>query len=172
MAKKIVESSITLIRGVNRPNNVTPYAIGDVIDDIGSGGIQTIFPAARGAGGSGRITDGIMISFANQATTPQINLWLFDTAVASHEADNVAFTPTDDDLRNLVGVVQFVTAIVGDAGSGADGNLVAPAARTFLPVGFQCIAGSKNLHATFVLANAYTPVALEKFFIRLSIEQD
>ena len=67
-------------------------------------------------------------------------------------------------------VVDFTTAFEGTAGAG--GNVAYMAERTFLPIGFQCVALSKDLYGTLVVRNAYTPIANEIFTIRLNIEQD
>ena len=176
MAKETVGPRINIFKALLRPNNTTQYTAGDVIDDV-TLPAQVVFDnAARFAGGTGRITDALFTSSANGTgvLAGDFEFWLFDTVVAAHEVDNVAFTPTDADLLNLVGIVQFTTGTVfeGTLTAGAGGNVAYMAARTFLPIGFKCVALSKDLYGTLVVRNAYTPVANEIFTIRLNVEQD
>ena len=117
------------------PNNTTTYAAGDVVDDLSSSAQLVFANVARVEGGSGRITDALFTDASNQALLGQFELWLFDTAVVAHEEDNVAFTPGDADLANLVGVLEFNTSFIANATVGATGNVVFPAERTFLPIG-------------------------------------
>ena len=116
MSLKTVGPNINIFKSSLRPNNVTQYTAGDVIDDT-TITTQTVFNnAARFNGGSGNITDAVLTSSANGTGVLALSaeLWLFDTAVAAHEDDNAAFTPADADLLNLVGILQFITAFEGD----------------------------------------------------------
>ncbi len=175
MAKIVVSPSVSVTGALLRPNNATAYSIGDVIANT-TNILQETFAVARVQGGSGKIVSASLAVTANQTsvTTGSFELWLFDTAVAAHELDNIAFTPTDADLIRLVGVLQFLDTDVFEATltAGAGGNVAYMAAQTFLPLGFTCTALSQNLHATLVARNAYTPVALEQFLLRVSVEQD
>lgn len=177
MAKNVVSPGISIFRGLLRPNNATQYIAGDVIEDTTGGGVQAIFVnSARFPGGTGRIVSASLAVTANGTglLAGDFELWLFDQAVASHESDAEPFTPTDADLINLVGVLQFETEAVFEANvtAGATGNVAYMAAMTFLPLGFACIATSRDLHATLVVRNGYTPTAFEQFLIRINIEQD
>ena len=174
MAKETVGPRINIFKALLRPNNVTQYTAGDVIDDVTLPAQVVLDNAARFAGGTGRITDALFTTSANKTAVlaGQFEFWLFDTAVAAHEVDNVAFTPTDADMLNLVGVVQFTTVFEATLTADAAGNVAYMAARTFLPIGFQCVALSRDLYGTLVVRNAYTPVANEIFTIRLNVEQD
>ncbi len=177
MSIKTVGHSVSLTGALIRTNDATQYTAGDVIGNI-TNALQETFAVARVEGGSGKIVSASLAVSANQTSVLEgiFELWLFDTAVASHEADNAAFTPTDDDIINLVGVLQFGVsagdAFEADLTAGAVGNVLYMAAQTFLPLGFTCTALSKDLHATLVSRNGYTPVALEQFYLRLSVEQD
>ena len=167
---KTVGSSTNIDVALLRPNNTTQYAAGDVIEATGAA--QFVFPVARVEGGSGVIVDALLTDSANQALKGQFELWLFDTVVAAHEADNAAFTPTDADLLTLVGVLEFLIPFEGDATVGAGGNVAFPTTRTFLPLAFKCVALSINLHGTLVVRNAYTPTAFEVFQVRMNVLQD
>ena len=174
MSLKTVGPKVNIFKSLLRPNDATQYALGDVLDDT-TIPAQTVFnDIVRFPGGTGTITDGVLTSSANGVgvLAGQFNLWLFDTAVAAHEADNVAFTPTDNDLVNLIGIVRFNTAFEADRTAGADGNVAYMSVRTFLPIGFKCVAASRDLFGTLVVANAYTPIAFEVITIRLNVEQD
>ncbi len=176
MGIRRVTPSKGMQRNLLRPNNATQYTAGDVIEDTAGGGVQTIFDAGRVAGGSGRIISCALAITANGVAVlaGDFELWLFDTAVEAHESDADTFTPTEDDMINIVGVLQFNTADVfeADLTAGAGGIVTYMAAQTFLPLGFQCTAASVNLHATLVVRNAYTPSAFEQYYLRMYVEQD
>ena len=170
MAKKTVGPGLNIATSLLRQNNATQYTAGDVIDDDLTN-VQIVFEnMARYPGGSGTITDALMTSSANGATKGEFELWLFDTINTAHEADNAAFTPTDNDMVRLAAILDFTTAFEATAGAG--GNVAYMAERTFLPISFKCVAASRNLFATLVVRNAYTPIAFEVFTFRLNVEQD
>jgi hypothetical protein len=170
MSVKTVGPSLNIAESLLRPNNTTQYTAGDVIADTVTG-VQVVFAnMARYPGGSGTITDAILTSSANETTKGEFELWLFDTINTAHEADNAAFSPTDNDMVRLAAILDFTT--VFEATAGAGGNVAYMAERTFLPISFKCVAASRNLFATLVVRNAYTPIAFEVFTFRLNVEQD
>ena len=173
MSIKTAGPSVIIDEQLLRPNDTTQYAAGDVVDNVTSG-VQGIYEVARVNGGSGQIVSASLAVTANQTSvlTGSFELWLFDTAVASHESDADTFTPTDADLLNLVGILQFTTAFEADLTVGAGGIVAYMAAGTFLPLSFTCTALSKDLHGTLVVRNAYTPTAFEQFYLRVGVEQD
>ena len=175
MSIKTVAPATSIRNEWLRPNNATQYAAGDVIGNT-TNVLQETIAVGRGEGGSGRIISCWLAVTGNGVgvLAGDFELWLFDQAVASHEVDADPFTPTDADLLNLVGVLQFKTAdpFEGNVTAGATGNVIYMAAQTFLPLGFQCIALSQNLHATLVVRNTYTPSAFEEYYSKMSVEQD
>lgn len=163
---KIVNGTIT------RPSDTNVYASGDVIcDSTSSPTIITFSSCARSSGGSGIINAVTLIDSANQSTTLDGDLFIFDTTVVM-DNDNAAFTPSDSELATCIGVVSFLGANskAGDATSGAGGNRFYPNALSGT-LDFVTI-GSANLYGIFVARNAYTPVSAEVFTFRLHIMQD
>lgn len=154
-----------------RPNNTTQYAANDAVSDSDSAPSVLEFDVARGDGGSGVILQAICVDSANQATKPDLELWLFDTAPTGKE-DNAAFDPSDAETRNLVAIIPFGNAdfLGGIATSGADGNCVNDVQGLAIP--FNCKGNDKKLYGLVVVRNAYTPVAQEVFKFRLKVAQD
>ena len=175
MAKTSVIPNVSIAASLIRPNDTDVYTAGDVIGNT-TNVLQETFALARVPGGSGRIISASLALTSNgfDVLALSAELWLFDAAVDAHEVDNATFTPTEDDMLKLVGVLQFLAAdaIEGHLTAGAAGTVAYMAAQTFLPLGFTCEALSQNLHGTLVSRNAYTPTALEQFYLRVSAEQD
>lgn len=160
--------SRTIAANFTRPNDTNQYTAGDVLcDSTSAPTIITFARAAREQKGNGIIQSALMVSSANQATKPDLRLWLFDTTITM-DNDNAAFTPTDAELRTLVAVIAFPVGnwIGGDATSGAGGNAVCNPQALWLP--FNCTV-SNDLFGVLEVRNTYTPVAQERFDIRLGI---
>jgi len=148
-----------------RPANATQYAAGDqVADDVPS---VLEFEVARVVGGTGVIIHASCTDSANVAVKPSLRLYLFDTE-PTIVADNVAWTPTDADLINIIGYVEFTAWEVGLATVGAGGNCVSLAPDLQIP--FDCTNGV--IYGLLVVRNAYIPVTGEMFTIKLGVLQD
>lgn len=153
-----------------RPNDTTAYTAGDIINDSTSA--PTVFTfnnCVRFEGGSGIIGRVIIDDSAAQSTKLSAELWLFDTTYTP-DNDNAAITPTDAEMQTVVAVIPISTSYVGDATSGAGGNVLLTSGVVNTP--FKCAEGSKALYGMLVARNAYTPVAQEVFNIRIHIYQD
>ena len=146
MSVKTVGHSVSLEAALIRPNNATQYTAGDVIANT-TNILQETFAAGRVEEGSGKIVSASLALTSNGTGVLALSaeLWLFDAAVDAHELDNITFTPTEDDMLKLVGVIQFATAFEGHLTAGAAGTVVYMAAQTFLPLGFTCVPLSQNL---------------------------
>ena len=165
-----------IAQSITRPANTTAYAAGDAASDT-SGDAHYTFPTpsraqSGGVGvGTACIEEATLLDSANQATLPDLELWLFrvDPAVV---ADNAAIAFTDAELAELVGVIDFPQSLfkVGLATSGAGGNAVCHI--TALGINFIPKAGANNLYGQLVVRNAYTPVSGEVFTVTLKISQD
>lgn len=167
VATAVVEATFT------RPEDVTQYTAGDVVANA-TGTTHAVITFANCAlvkGGSGEIIGACLVSSANQATKPDLELWLFDTAPTAME-DNAAFDPTDAELRDVVGVIPFPVASfkIGTVTVGADGNVRCEGSTGGYP--FVCASGSKDLYGILVERGTYTPVSAERFDLRLMIWQD
>lgn len=168
--ERVTRFTRTVFQEVTRPADTNAYTAGDVISDSTSAPtVITFGNVARESGGNGTIVHAVCVDSANVATKPDLELWLFDTTVTP-DNDNAAFTPTDAELKTLVGVIAFPTASfkAGDATSGAGGNSICEA--TSLNIAFKA-AGATNsaLYGVLVVRNAYVPVSAESFFFRLKI---
>lgn len=159
---RVISASFT------RPNDTTAYASGDVINNSTSAPVVLTFPRATVTQGQNFsiIAQAIMVDSANQTTKLEAELWLFDAAPTA-DNDNAAFTPTDAECANLLGVIPFNTFFVGDATSGAGGNVVYRETNLTIPV--KTVAGDNAIYGVLVARSAYTPVAQESFTIKLGI---
>ena len=162
---------MVITASLTRPNDANAYAAGDVItNSTSSPTVITFSGCARRNGKSGLVIGAQCIDSANQSTKPTLELWLFDTTFTP-DNDNAVFTPTDEELATLVGIIQFNLWFVGDATAGAGGNCASLGALTE-PMAFVTGASSTSLFGILVVRNAYTPVAQEQFTIRLRVLQD
>lgn len=154
-----------------RPADANAYTVGDVIANSTSAPIIATFPlAARLNGYSGTIVAAALIDSANAATKLLADLILFDTIIAI-DNDNAAWTPTNAEMANFVGVVPFLTAAswtagdVGSVGAGSSAYLV-----TGLNIPFQTVTGAA-LFGILIARNAYIPTSGEVLKLRLLIQQ-
>lgn len=159
---RVISASFT------RPNDTTAYASGDVICNSTSAPVVLTFPRATVTQGPkfSIIAQAMLVDSANQATKLDSELWLFDTAPAI-DNDNAAFTPTDAECANLIGIIPFNTFYVGDATAGAGGNVVFREANLTIPV--ETKASDNAIYGVLVARSNYTPVAQESFTIKLGI---
>jgi hypothetical protein len=161
---KVVTAALT------RPDDTTAYTAGDVVQSSTSTHTPITFTdCARHNGGSGVLLDALLLDSACQTTKLDAELYLFDTTVAPAH-DNEAWAPSDAELVTLVAIIDFgASPWVGDPTAGT-GNVAFQVQNN--NAGFVCGAASRNLFGVLVARNAYTPVALEVFTIRLKIVQD
>ena len=162
---------------ITRPSNTTAYAAGDVVSEVTTNDHLTFSLANLTSGfqvvGTGKIESARCMINANQATKPDLELWLFDTDIAE-VADNSAFAPTDTEILTLVGVIDFAVANfkVGLAGSGAAGNIVQQINNLDIPYKTAGDNQNGNLYGQLVVRNAYTPISAELFHVELVVAQD
>jgi hypothetical protein len=114
------------------------------------------------------IMQATMIVEANQATKPDLQLWLFDTAPTPPN-DNAAFAPTAAEIEKLVAIIAFPVGsfVVGNAGAGNAGNVACDAQALFIQV--NTAAADDKLYGILVVRNAYTPTSGEKYVLRLKV---
>lgn len=153
---------------VTRPADTTVYTAGDVIADATSSpSLLTFVGAGRDAGHGGTIISATMIISASTGTAPGVDLFLFSVAPTAME-DNAAFDPTDAEMLNCVGVIQFAASNVIVAL--ASGNSLIPA--NDLTVGFKSASTDKNLYGVPVERSGYTPISAEVFQFTLNCVMD
>lgn len=165
----------TVIASLTRPSDTNVYAAGDAVtDSVTAPTYITFSSVSRIAAGSATIVNAFLIDSANQATKPNLELWLYDTAPTAQN-DNSAFTPSDSELANLIGVIVFdgANAWAGDPTVGAGGNLVTPGTFGGSVNSYSLLIPSGSaIFGLLVARNAYTPVSAEVFKVRLVVNQN
>lgn len=143
----MASKEVTISQTITRPANTTTYTINDALmDTAATAGGDTVTGAASISGGSGRITDAIIVFDEDAATPLQGEIYLFDSAFTTI-TDNAAFAISDADARLLVGVIPFALKDIGNNGFyHAQG----------LSIGFTC-SGSANLRSAIRVLNGYVP---------------
>lgn len=174
MSLRIYPDPLSLLRPVSktvtvtktRPADTTTYAVGDAISESTSAGTVWTFPWARGAGLGAILQDALLIVSTAQTLKLDALLWLFDTAPATTLNDNVAWTPTDAEMKTLLTVIRFpaFAALVGS------GNTVVE--QPALARSLACASGASSLYGVLVAGNAYIPTSAEEITIRLRQIQD
>lgn len=157
---------------LQRPNNTTQYAAGDVVSEVTTNDHFVFADASNQNILTGKILGCKVEINCNAGTKPDLELWLFDTDIAE-VADNSAFAPTDAEILTLVGVIAIPVASfkVGLSGSDAAGNVVQLVSGLIIP--FKNTANSaRTLYGQLVARNTYTPIANEQFSVSLFIERD
>lgn len=154
---------------VTRPADTVVYAAGDAVTDSTTAPTALTFSSiAAQTGGTGLIVKALLVDSANQSTKGVFELWLFKDS-PTPDNDNAPFTPTDTECEGLIGVIDFTTAKVGDATSGAGGNCVYEVQGLNLE---YITDGDANIYGLVVVRNGYTPVSAEKLTFVLSVQQD
>ena len=153
-----------------RPADTTTYAAGDVVSDsTSSPTVITFSDAARISAGNGIVISAVMTSSANETTKPTLELWVFEAEPTAME-DNAAFDPTDAEIRDVIGIVEFSTWHEGLAGAG--GNSFSSGSMKPDNATFKTGASSKDLYGILVVRNAYVPISAERFDFKLGVVQN
>lgn len=172
-SNKIIAGGITKIcrTSFTRQNDVTTYAVGDVIADA-TPTTLTFVRSGEFSAGSGMIQSAALIDSANQALKLDADLFLFDTAPTGYGNDNATFTPSDAHLQTCVGVINFAATAWRDGNLtvGAVGNTVCWVRNLAIP--FKCTLLEASLFGVLVARNAYIPIALSPFYLALGALQD
>lgn len=152
---------VTVSVDVTRPADTTAYAVNDCISNSTS--VPTTFTisnAAKASGGSGLVTDIVMVSDADPVTPLQGEIFIYDSSVTSPN-DNAAYAISDADAKKCVAKVPFALEDIGNNDFfHAQG----------LNIGFTCI-GTADLRFLLRAKNAYTPANGEVFTFRFKIQR-
>lgn len=151
----------TISSSVTRPSDTNAYAANDALSSSTSAptvGGGTLTGMARASGGPGKILDAVFSMSAGSAL--QGELWIFDQAVTAIN-DNAAFSVSDSDILNLVGIIPFncVDTTAANAASYV----------TNIGIGYTCV-GSANLRYLVKVMAAVTPASAEVLSIRLHVD--
>ena len=153
---------------ITRPADSSSYADGDEISNsTSSPTVLELTNCARANGGSGVISQALLIASDCPSAAPTFELWLFDATCAPNN-DNAAFAPSDSVAQTCVGVVSFPNSSKGDSSS--TGNRVFRSDPLAIP--YVCGAGSTSLFARLVIRSAYTPTSGCVYAIRLGLQRD
>lgn len=156
-------AATTVTTTVTRPADTTAYAADDTWANSTSSpttGGFTLTGMAVQSGGSGLLTDVMIVSTNNPSTKLQGEVWIFDTSVTAVN-DNAAFTLSDADAVKAVAIVPFTLNQYGDSGSTGNGF----AHVQGLNIGYTC-SGSADLRFLVKVKNAYTPASGEALTVR------
>lgn len=160
---------VTVASEVTRPNDVTAYAAGDALSDTTGAAHLSFGAATRPEMLSGRIIGARMVVGAVD-TIAAMDVHLFHTDIAT-KADNLAWAPTDTELKTSVGTVSFAAANfkAGDATAGAGGNQIAFLSDLNIPI---ALTSANTLFGQIVVRGAYTPIASTPYQVQLIVECD
>lgn len=148
-----------------RPNDVVAYTAEDVVGPTPAA-VLTFAGAARLVGGSGYIV-GARLMTDQAANTERFRLHLYDTAPAAI-ADNAAFTgPLYADRATYIGYVDFPALTAEGAGATA-----AHGQNSDIRLAFVAPAAATSIFGVLETLTAWTPAALQDFFVELTIEQN
>lgn len=144
---------VSVQTSISRPADTIAYAANDALSDSTSAptsGGFTLSSICRKSGGSVLITDLIVTTDNDPATTLQGEVWIFNQAVTNIN-DNAAFTVTDTEIKTCVAKVPFALEDAGSNGffHAQNLNILATA------------SGSANLRFLIRVKNAYTPASTE-----------
>lgn len=150
----------TISTTITRPTDTNAYTANDAFANSTSAptvGGFTLTGMARESGVTGEIMDAVFSMSAGTAL--QGELWLFDQAVTAIN-DNAAFSVSDSDILNLVGIIPFNCTDTTAANS--------VSYVTGIGIGYTCV-GTANLRCLVKVMNAPTPGNAEVLSIRLKV---
>lgn len=153
-----------------RPNNVTAYAVGDIIYPavpVGTPQVKALrFANALTFNDSGFIAEAQLKVFSSQVTKLNADLHLFTAPLISAPVDNDPFAVGTNvliaDMANHLKTISFPDT-VGEQLGGFTMYEVMPSKIV------SAAAGGTDLYGILVAKNAYVPIANEKFIIQLGI---
>ena len=134
------------------------YAAGDAL-----GGLMTFANAALAAGGSGTITNVVVID-EDQERAP-IDIVFFNQTFGA-TADNSPFDPTDADLANNIG---YVDVAATDYANFVDNSVAAKASGLWMP--FDYVLVGTSLFAQAVVRSAPTYTAVDDITIKITVQR-
>ena len=154
---QVFGASGTATTTVTRPADTTAYTANDAFGD--STGGHTLTSICRTSGGSGVITDFILVYSTTQAVSGEV--WFYDASITETD-DNAAWAVSDTDQLKLVGKVAFAT--VADVANNSVYH------EKGLNMGYTC-SGTANLRYQVKVTTGYTPAASDTLTIRAKYVQ-
>lgn len=154
----------TVTGTITHPGNTTTYTTSPAdayADTTPTAGGFVLTGMGYASGGSGVISDIMVINSSPTALALQGELWIFDTTVTAI-ADNAAWALSDTDSLKQVAIIPFA---LNAYPSNASQHL------TNLGIGYTCV-GSANLYFLVRVTNAYIPVSGETLTVRVKCIQN
>jgi hypothetical protein len=149
-------SIVRLEKEVVRPNDTTPYAVGD---SVGNGAMIELTHADMNAGGSGFIHELTIETNCTAFAGATIRLWLYNAAIASIPADNAAFINAYANTAKRIGV-NYLDVVFDSLLAGSDTVF----GRVQLPTAVRLV--DAKIYALMQTLTAVTPTASCKFNIK------
>jgi hypothetical protein len=151
-----------------RPNDSTPYSANDVVSNSTSATtIQAMADIARVASGTGYIVKA-RLSTDKKSITPRIRVHLFNATGANVAADNAQWIDKYADAAKRLGYFDLPAMTTGADTSNSDMS------RTFdltlrIPV---VAAANRSIYWVLEALDAFTPAALQKFTLELTMDNN
>lgn len=178
---RIVSVTATL----TRPTGGLSYFLGQVVAGNSTPVIGNVltFPVARISGGSGTVTGAVLTTSTNHTLKSKFRLLLFNISPTvgvgnSIIQDGTALSLTDTDNNNCIGVIDFPSSNIFNAGAGANGNLwyrgmfVQDAGYNRQPGIDFITSNSPNLYGVLLVLDNLTALSGETYQIRLDVRQN
>lgn len=151
-----------------RPNDTTAYAANDVVsDNTVTTTVQAMANLARIASGTGYIVKA-RLSTDKKSVTPRIRVHLFSASDPTVSADNAQWQDKYADASKRLGYFDLPAMTTGADTSNSDMS------RTFdLTLRIPAIsAANKSIYWVLETLDAFTPAALEKFTLELTMDNN
>lgn len=157
-----------------RPPDANAYLAGDSVADSTTAPTALAFVLGRFNGGGGVITGASVIDDSNPGTKPKFELWLFNgSAAPTPTNDNAAIAWSDADVRNCIGVIEFLDTEVR-VGSSA-GNTICQGrvgSSHVFELPYRCNAAVSTIWGMLVVRTAYTPANAGKIKVVLNVRRE
>lgn len=149
-----------------RPNDANIYAALDAVSDSTTTPLVLSFlDVARANGGSGYITKARLVT-TQTTCVARFRLHLFSTPPTPIN-DNAPYTLLWANYATRIGEIDFLPCNTEGAGSTAAKSL-----NSTIRLAFVCAADRRHLYGLLETLDAFTPAALQDFYVELTAEQN
>jgi hypothetical protein len=155
---------------ITRPDDTTAYAAKDAIADSASAPTALTFTRlGRELNGEGYIT-GARIATNQAANVARFKLHLYRVAPTAIN-DNAAFTLLWANRATRIGAVTFAACATEGTGSDMAVAQAYPSDGGGLVLPFKCASTDDDVYGLLETLDAFTPAALQVFYIELTVDQ-
>lgn len=162
----------TISDTIVRPANTTAYASGDAVSDVTTNDPHTFTIPDKALITPGPVTgaiDSLIILTDKASAAPTLELYLFATTI-TETADNAAWSLSDTDMLNLIGIIDIAST------DWKDGAACAVASKSNTGIAFTLKNdGASTPYAIIgqlVTRAVYTPASDEEITIKLVLSLD